>query len=99
MIGIIVIGLLLIWVYRFAIQYQQNGGLWVVFTIIAYLIGNFGFQLVAQFNFSFLLDEEWERLAYPMFSGWFMVGIILLALRISARKKKNSDEDLTLDDV
>lgn len=97
MIGIIVIGLVLIWIYKYAKRYQQNAGVWVVMTIIAYLFGYYGFKIIANTWFAFLLDQEWESLAYPMFSGWFCVGFILLLLRLSRKSITSENDDSILD--
>ena len=96
MLGILFLGLLFIWVYKFSQKHQLNPTPWFVFIILGYPAGYYGFVYFASIFFRQLIDNEWELLVYPLISGSVIVGIVIFFMKQSGRqdKRKTKDEDL-----
>ena len=73
MLGILLLGLMFIWVYKFTLKHHLKPAPWFVFIILGYPAGYYGFTYVATVFYEQFIDNEWEVLIYPTLSGWFVV--------------------------
>jgi len=98
MLVIILLGVLLIGIYRFAEKHSLNAKPWLVAVILAYCAGYFGFQFIALNEFPSLYDNEWERLGYPALSAVICVLLVLVAMLFSGKNRKRQNENAEIMD-
>jgi uncharacterized membrane protein YfcA len=100
MLVIILLGVLLIGIYRFGEKHNLNAKPWLIAVILAYCAGYFGFQFLALNKFPSLYDNEWERLGYPALSAFVCVLFVLVAMLFSGKRiKKRIEDEEIMDDT